>query len=160
MSKCYIDEMNASVRFWFVFFYIKNTHTMLLSFAVLLFNLNSAMWFFRFLSTFPLRSLFFALPILFFMHLIKLSDKYFHKEIYAHWKLLVQMISFFFLPIFISIYNRNEKIAACIWKDFSLSLSRSLLTVRKWFFCYCYYHGCCLCTNENEWTIFQLFTRW
>lgn len=74
MSKCYIDEMNASVRFWFVFF------LMLLLFTVSFFLIWIAPYdFFPFFIDF---CILFSLCPSSWIDLIKLSGKYFHREIF------------------------------------------------------------------------------
>lgn len=55
----------------------------------LFFHFHCATWFFRFLSTSPIPFPFLLCPC-FCIHLIKLSGKYFHKEIFAHCKILVR----------------------------------------------------------------------
>lgn len=80
---------------------------------------------------------FFAVHSLFFIRLIKLSGKYFHKEIFAHWKLLVQMIPVFFsLHFWVNsqCFEWINLLYAFGNVSLTLSLSRALLILHWWHF--------------------------
>lgn len=76
--------------------------TMILLFTVQFFSLRHMI--FPLFIDFSIPFSRFAHSSIFFMHLIKLSGKYFHKEIFAYCKILVQMISLF-SSIFFAIHN-------------------------------------------------------
>lgn len=123
-------------------------HTMFLLFTVLSFSLRH-MIFLLFID-FSTQFSFLLCPFL-FMHLIKLSGKYFHEEIFAHCKKSRPndfALSFYFLR---STTLWMDTFAACLWKCLA--------------FCWLFGGGVFVivveCTNENKRTIFQVYnTKW